>query len=85
MTTWLTIRCYDGEAGGYTYRTLVEPPDEIAMCPNPERREWLRVLPEANWPGAVVYTRKRQYETSTDEWIYCARTDALSDDSRRSR
>jgi hypothetical protein len=71
---WLEVWLQGGEADDYRYPTFVELPDEIAMIRDErDASNWLRVLVESKWPGAVEYVRQRDVEQFDHERIYYAR------------
>lgn len=73
---WITVRLVGGSAAGFTYGTLIEPPDEIVVAAHPTRRgEFIRVLTPtvaiALVSNAMVYTRAAWHPTCPEnERIY---------------
>jgi hypothetical protein len=67
---WFTVWCQGGDADDFRYDTLVEPPDEIDILPNPFRSgDFFRVL-GPKWKNATTYVRVPDVEQFPDERIY---------------
>lgn len=68
MIEGFVVWCQGGPADGFTYQTLIEPPDEIEVAPTPMPHGFVRVM---DWGDAAYrYVRQRDVEQFDWERIY---------------